>query len=248
MLFALVLLAIHAALVARFVREAPLGLRLLVLATLSLPLLQMVPLPPGLWQSLPGRAPVLASHRVAGFGDSLWFPLSVDRARTLVASTGLIAPATIVLLGSMLGSRDTYRLAWTLLIGALVAMAWGVVQLQTGNTFGLLYPVNARPEVLYATFANRNSTGLLLVIGTVLAVALARPAKPASLIGCAVLAVLLAIGVIITKSRSSMVLLAVHVDDVACNPHVSHIVRVVNHHVEKVKPEGGRSVIWVMTE
>lgn len=208
-LFALLLLAIHGGLVARFVREAPLGLRLLLLATLCLPLLQLVPLPPTMWQALPGRETVLASHRVAGFGDGLWFPLSVDRARTLVAFTGLIAPVTIVLLGSMLPSRDKILLGWTLLIGTIAAMAWGVVQLQTGNTFGLLYPINARPEVLYATFANRNSNGLLLVIGMVLAVALARAEKPASLIGCAVVAVLLAVGVIITKSRSSIVLMSV---------------------------------------
>lgn len=207
-LAALGILALHAGLVARFWRESSLALRLLVGATLALPLLQLIPLPPALWQALPGRDAVLASHAVAGLGDTQWFPASLDRARTLVAFTGLIAPATIVMIGAMLPAQDRMALAWTLASAAFVVLLVGVVQLQGANTAGLFYPVNAQPDVLYATFANRNSTGLLLVIGLCLAIAVARPDKPKQLVIAAVIGVLLMIGVFLTQSRSSMALLA----------------------------------------
>jgi O-antigen ligase len=207
-LAALVLLALHAGLVARFWRESSLVLRLLVGATLALPLLLLIPLPPGLWQALPGRDAVLASHAVAGLGDNQWFPASLDRARTLVAFTGLIAPATIVMIGAMLPAQDRLVLGWAIASAAFVVLLIGVVQLQGANTAGLFYPVNAQADVLYGTFANRNSTGLLLVLGLCLAIAVARTDKPKLLVTATVIGVLLMIGVFLTKSRSSMVLLA----------------------------------------
>ena len=207
-LFALLLLALHGGMVLRFMREAPLALRALVLATLALPLLQLIPLPPQLWQALPGRESVQASHAVAGLGDGLWFPASLDRARTLVAFTGLIAPATIIMLGSLLPQRDKVLLGWTFAFAGLAALLLGAVQLQTANTAGIFYPINAQPDVLYAVFANRNSTGLFLGLAACIAIALARPDRPRTIGAAAVIAVLLMIGVILTESRSSMALLA----------------------------------------
>lgn len=204
---ALLLLAIHFPLVVRFWRESSVLLRILLGATLALPLLQLVPLPPELWQALPGRDLVVVSHRIAGVGDGAWFPLSLDRARTLVAFTGLIAPATIVMLGSLLPMREKILLGLTLVAGAVLALLWGLVQLSSANEAGLLYPINPRPDVLYATFANRNSTGLMLATCTALAIGLARWDRPRDLLVSAMVAGLLAVGTLATQSRSSIVLL-----------------------------------------
>lgn len=208
-LLALLLLGIHGNLAADFALRAPLSLRLLLLATLALPLIQLIPLPPAVWQSLPGREPVLAAHTVAGLGSERWFPWSVDRARTLVAFAGLIAPASILVLGTMLPEHDKRRLAATLVVVAVLALLLGAVQLQSGNTRGLLYPVHAGSNILYATFANRNSAGLLFVIAATLAVALADPGKPRTLLVTCAGTVLLALAAILTQSRSSMALLVV---------------------------------------
>jgi hypothetical protein len=37
-----------------------------------------------------------------------------------------------------------------------------------------------------------------------------------------------------------VVLLAMHVDDVAGNPHVGDVIRIVDHHMQQVKPERER--------
>jgi O-antigen ligase len=210
-LFALALLAWHSDRVAHFCRQAPLALRLLVLATLALPLLQLVPLPQDLWQGLPGREPAAEALRLAGYGESVWSPASLDRARTLVAFIGLIAPATIVVLGAGMTRRQLARLGWTLVACAVLALIWGGVQLASANTMGLLYPVTPKPDVLYATFANRNSTGLLFVCGSLLVLGLARLDHPLTMIAGGVSLILLLLGVALTQSRSSIVLLAMPV-------------------------------------
>ena len=54
---------------------------------------------------------------------------------------------------------------------------------------------------------------------------------------------------LIGSVHESMLLLAVHVDDVAGNTHVGGIVGVVNHDVQEIEPEraaGNRRVIRVM--
>ncbi|WP_336918008.1 O-antigen ligase family protein [Altererythrobacter lauratis] len=207
-LFALLLLAVNGRAVGRFVVHAPLFLRLLVLLTLALPLVQLVPLPPAIWQALPGREAVLASHMLTGLGDGQWASLSLDRGRTLTAFAGLIPPATLIALGTMLPDADKRALAWTAVACGGAALVLGAVQLQGANTYGLLYPIDPGPNILYATFANRNSTGLFFVIGACLALALADPARLRVLLAGGSLAVLLLIGAILTQSRSSMVLIA----------------------------------------
>lgn len=207
-LLALLLLAVHGPLVARFWREAGWGLRLLVLASLVVPLVQLIPLPPHLWQALPGREAVLASHRIAGWGEDQWCPISMDRARTLVAFTGLIAPTTIVMLGTCMPDRHKATLALTMVVATFGSFLWGLLQLQSANQAGLLFPINPQPGVLYATFGNRNSTGLLFGAATALLIGLANPQRTRELFGLAVMAVLLVSGVFLTQSRSSMVLLA----------------------------------------
>ncbi|WP_169053616.1 O-antigen ligase family protein [Alteraurantiacibacter aquimixticola] len=210
-LFALLLLAVHYRLARRFLAEASRPQLLLVGATLALPLLQLLPLPPAIWTALPGRELVEQSRALAGIDAGSWAPVSLDRARTLVAFCGLVAPATIIVLGHGLQAQEQRRLAVTLLGCIALALTIGVVQLASANSFGLFYPVSASPDILYATFANRNSTGLLLVTGVILAIGLPAGGRQGQgrLALTAAVAALLAIGVVLTQSRSSMVLLLV---------------------------------------
>ncbi|WP_161485420.1 O-antigen ligase family protein [Aurantiacibacter atlanticus] len=208
-LFALTILAMNRGAVVGFARNGPRWLLVLVIVTMALPLIQLVPLPSGLWQALPGRELVVASFAVLGLEEGQWFPVSVDRARTLVAFCGTLAPATMIVLGSMLVLPDRLRLVRTFIVLALAALLLGIVQLGSANSFGLLYPITSKPDVLYATFANRNSTGLLFVLALALLVASPIPHRREWLLASVGAGSILAVGVIITQSRSSMVLLAI---------------------------------------
>ena len=66
-LTALIILALNGQPVARFVKAAPLPLVGLTIATLALPLIQLVPLPQSLFGSLPGRDLAMEAFRAADY-------------------------------------------------------------------------------------------------------------------------------------------------------------------------------------
>ncbi len=205
---ALAILAAHPGLVVQFLRKGPRMLVLLVLVSMAVPLLQLIPLPPALWQALPGRAMIAESLVLAGLDPAGWRPASVDRARTLVAFCGTLAPATIIALGALLDTRAKLQLVLTLVGAALAAVLLGVVQVSLANSAGLLFPVNPKPGVLYASFANRNSTGLFFVLTLLLIAALPVPRRREWLLAMVCAGSLVFLGAILTQSRSSLVLLA----------------------------------------
>ena len=205
-LAALAILAWHYDRVQQFFRKGPRVLAILVVLSLALPLIQLVPLPPPFWQSLPGRDIVVQSFAIAGIDPASWFPVSLDRARTLVAFTGMLAPAAIIAIGVTLTRAQQLRLVWTLGVAALGALLLGVAQVSLGNSAGLLFPVQPKSGVIYATFANRNSTGLFFVIAAILLAAIPLPRAREWLVGVTAAGSLLLLGAVLTQSRSALAL------------------------------------------
>lgn len=172
---ALLILAINGPLVARFVSNAPIALRALVLATLLLPLLQLIPLPPALWHVLPGQDAVQASLALIG-EDGTWRPISVWPMRTAMAATGLIVPFCALVLALVL---DGAMVQWPWRASgrdapfvALVAMGLfggllGVAQLSTANSVGNIYGGSLITSQLYGTFANHNTAGIYFVVALI---------------------------------------------------------------------------------
>ena len=74
----------------------------LVALLLVLPVVQLIPLPPALWQALPGRAIERGALDLIGAADT-WRPLSVAPARTLAALLALVPPAIVLLMTATLG-------------------------------------------------------------------------------------------------------------------------------------------------
>jgi len=208
-LFALGLIWWHKSRVAEFLWQGPKGLVALVVVSVILPLLQLVPLPATFWQSLPGREVVISAFEIGGLPLEGWFPLSLDRGRTLVAFCGTFAPAAIIMLGTTLTAGDRAKLAWTCAGLALVALVIGVAQLSSANTTGLLFSITPKPDVLYATFANRNSTALMFVISIIVLAAVPLYRGRVGLFAGVAAIALLALGAVLTQSRSGMALLGV---------------------------------------
>ena len=207
-LAALAVLGMQAGRVGRFFRTAPRALVLLVCASVAVPLLQLVPLPASIWQALPGRELAAEGLALAGRGESPWFTISLNPVRTLVALVGTILPATLIMLGSGLAPPQKLRLVHTLVIATCCALMLGVVQLSSANSTLLLYHERTEPDVLYATFANRNSTGMLFVLALSLLAAMPLPRARHWLLAMLAAGVLLVIAVVLTQSRTSMVLLS----------------------------------------
>ncbi len=206
-LFALGLLALNYTAVRDFFREGPVFLVILVVGSLLVPLLQTLPLPPAVWTALPGRETVTES--LAAAGRSGWFAMSVDSARTLVAFIGLFAPLAIVVLGWRCTGNGLARAVLVVIGLGPLNVVLGSIQVLSGGT-GILYVENEMPGVLFGFFANRNSTAIFLVCSLILMATLP-PSRTMSLSGLAKCstALLLAVGVVLTQSRTGLVLLVI---------------------------------------
>ena len=133
----------------------------LALAAVLLPALQLLPLPPEVWRSLPGRALVAEVDAAAGLG-SIWRPLSMTPPETLNALLAGLVPLAVLLLAIQLPSEQQARLVLVALaLGGLSALT-GFLQL-LGDPQGPLYlfeVINNGSAV--GLFANRNHQAVLL--------------------------------------------------------------------------------------
>lgn len=207
-LTALAALALRPAAGARFWRESPLLLRILIVLSLALPVAQIVPLPEALWAALPGHD--LAASSFAAAGTTGWTTWSLVPLRTALAWTALVTPLAVVMAGWTLPRHHLLSLAWLVVGFGLVTALMGLFQLNPAGDNFVLFPAREPGAVLLGTFANRNSTALFLVFCLALACLLPtpreHPAVPWLRLGAALL---LAVAIILTKSRTGLVLGAI---------------------------------------
>jgi len=148
----------------RFVEFKPL---LIILgATAALPLLHLVPLPPALWQALPGREPAIEITALLGKGDE-WRAFSLVPDGTINALFSLSVPFVVLTL--VAGMREAER-AWlptVLLLLVTISMLIGLLQFSgvgVGNPL-----INDSRYHVSSTFANRNHFALFLAVGALVA-------------------------------------------------------------------------------
>jgi O-antigen ligase len=124
----------------------------------------LVPLPPSIWRSLPGRA---------AFTDSLisppdlWRPWSLVPGATVNALFSLVVPLSVLVLAT--GIREEQK-RW-ILVAVLTVIALSLlVGLLQFTGAGIINPfVNGTPGAVDGMIANRNHFALLLAIGLLIA-------------------------------------------------------------------------------
>lgn len=140
------------------------GLRtilMLLLAATALLLVQLVPLPPIVWHSLPERV------QIASIGDaSLWRPWSMVPDATVNAAGSLLVPFAILALLAAQGAG--YRVLPNAVLALIVGSAlWGLVQ--ASGTFIDNPFINGGADEVSGTFANRNHFALFIAFGCTIA-------------------------------------------------------------------------------
>lgn len=131
-------------------------------ACVAVPLVQLIPLPPGVWQSLPGREQAVLALEVAGLAPG-WTPYSLTPDLTLRSLLALLPPLTIflaVLAAPTEGARGAVR---TLLVLTGASLILAAVQLGTGSDAVYPWRGTDRGDVV-GFFANRNHLATLCLI------------------------------------------------------------------------------------
>lgn len=137
------------------------GLFLIGLACLVLVLIHLIPLPPSLWQSLPGRDLVMEIDRAAGLG-AVWRPLTLTPAATWNAAYALLIPVTALVLLSRLSRTQLAAMVPVLLTLGFFSGLLGLAQ-AVGPMNSPLYLYRITNNGLaVGLFANRNHQAVLL--------------------------------------------------------------------------------------
>lgn len=138
----------------------------LLLLAVFLCLLQLVPLPPGVWQALPGRS-LFAEAAAATGQEQPWRPLAIVPGAAVNALSSLVVPLAVLLLASGLDEDDRDRLP-----GLFVALVAGGACVGVLQFSGLGYRnalINETPGAVGGVFANRNHFALYLALGCLVA-------------------------------------------------------------------------------
>lgn len=124
--------------------------------------LQLVPLPPSIWQSLPEREIIAEVDRLAGLSEN-WRPISWVPTRGWNALASLIVPLTALLLAVSLRARAHTLLLVIAGLGVLDALL-GLLQVVSGRTSSLyFYAVTNRGSPV-GIFANENHSAVLSAV------------------------------------------------------------------------------------
>lgn len=150
---------------------------LFCLALVLVPLLQLVPLPPDVWVSLPLRDRVMETVTLTGLAPG-WRPLSVTPHATWLTLTSLI-PALAIFLAAREASFKERRTAILCLVGVgVLSSLVGLLQVALGAESWLSGLGLSRDGEAVGFFANRNHFAALLYCLIVLAAAFAVHSLP----------------------------------------------------------------------
>jgi O-antigen ligase len=185
------------------------------LASAGLCLLQLIPLPLGLWAQLPGHQ--LAAMIATAVGGTGWRAWSLSPDRTIESLTALV-PATAAVLIAAQATTEQRRdiLRWILLV-AVISAALGIIQFSVGpGSAPVLFDTRHRGFGV-GLFVNRNHCALFLLLAMQLAALPGIPgpfskAEDSKSVEWGLRAgtlVLLSLGVLSTLSRTGAFLLPV---------------------------------------
>ena len=125
-------------------------------------LLQLLPLPPSLWETLAGRDTIMELDQVSSV-EGVWRPTSWVPARGWNALAGMIVPVAGVLLA--LALRASFRMLLWLMVGlGLVDALLGVLQVLSGASSPLYFYSVTNHGSAVGLFANENHSGVFSAV------------------------------------------------------------------------------------
>lgn len=139
---------------------------LLLGAASILALLQLIPLPPGLWHAIPGRAALSEATTLSNQPPS-WRPLSITPGASINAAFALVVPFTVLILVTGLKEAERSWLPGLLLAFVTAGMLLGLLQFSGAQFNNPL--INDTPGEVAGNFANRNHFAVFLAMGCLIA-------------------------------------------------------------------------------
>lgn len=138
----------------------PLTARIAVLLPALVPLAQLIPLPPEIWQTLPGQGLRIEALKLVG-ADGSWQPLSLSPVATLYTALVAVIFASLAFLSYSLPRQQVEYLLRFMLGWTVVGMLIGFAQVASQGAAFKFYRI-AHDGALIGFFANKNHMGSLI--------------------------------------------------------------------------------------
>lgn len=131
---------------------------LVVILTNVLVVAHLIPLPPSIWQNLPGRQIIVQALMLSG-NEGVWLPLAMVPHEAWNSFFSMFTPTAVFLCMITLTDKDDYLLVKILIALAMFSVVLGIVQASGWSIE--LYPVNS---IMSGLFANRNHQAALIAL------------------------------------------------------------------------------------
>lgn len=184
----------------------------ILLALVLVPLIQLIPLPGGLWSALPGRGIIVAVMNAAGIALP-HLPVSLTPEATLHSALALVPPTGLFLIVPHLSWKARTRLAVAILGVVLIGVVLGIAQVAGGPESPLRFYAQTNVEAGVGFFSNRNHQADFLACAIVFAAAWAvgqqgreRAARRLAAVVALALVVVFIVGVAVSGSRAGVLL------------------------------------------
>lgn len=141
------------------------GFGAVLVGLVLLAMLQFVPLPPALWQHLPGRAAIAEGYRLAEM-PLPWLQFSLDPWNSLQSLVWWIPPLAILIALRARQSPETRMVIWVVLGVAYLSVVVAAVQVFGGSSY--FYAITNRGNGV-GLFANSNHFGSFMLVSIALA-------------------------------------------------------------------------------
>lgn len=136
---------------------------LVILASVAaIPLLQLIPLPPAVWTSLPGRGELALALELAGVTPG-WTPISTSPELTWRGLLALLPPSAAFIAVLAITPDQGERLIQLCLAAAILGIILGAAQLASGGE-SLYVWATTRAGSVNGLFANRNHLASYLLV------------------------------------------------------------------------------------
>jgi len=139
-------------------------------AVALVPLIQLIPLPPQLWASLPNREGAVAAFALLG-QELPWMPISVSPHATWLSALSLLPPAAVLFATMLLGRYERRLLSLVVLGVGIISVFIGLAQVAQGPQSALRFFEITNLSEAVGFFANRNHFASLLYALSLLAAA-----------------------------------------------------------------------------
>ena len=183
----------------------------LLLAGGAIALIQIIPLPPGVWQMLPGRETLSELAELTGRADD-WRALSLHPELTVQSAISLLVPLAILVCFSCLSELQRENVLFLIVILVAINILVSFAQVISGGTSFYLYSTT-HEGLPIGLFANRNHTAQAMLICMFLLLGLILPREKGEglsanrimvIIG---ISLVLAFAIVATNSRTVSLLL-----------------------------------------